>query len=216
MAGNLTNREILDLLADADPNEVRDVLVRFLRYNAKPHAVPPHCPECGTNIRADHILELDGFFIDPRGEVRYRGRPIALSPKQLIIFHTVAQNAGRFVSARVLVERCGTESSVWSKKTLQVQIHYIREKLETAEAPDPLNTGDQRKGSFGYRWKIEKDRSVASRAALSLSGGVGAAETQSVGSQAPESSQGSSATITSSAGLSLSQAASANDAATAK
>ncbi len=214
MAGNLTNREILDLLADADPNEVRDVLVRFLRYNAKPHAVPPHCPECGTNIRADHILELDGFFIDPRGEVRYRGRTIALSPKQLIIFHTVAQNGGRFVSARVLVERCGTDASVWSKKTLQVQIHYIREKLETAEAPDPLNTGDQRKGSFGYRWQIKRPPDCSD--GLPLSGGVGTAEPQSVGSQAPESSQGSSATITSSAGSSLSQAARANDAATAK
>lgn len=163
MVADLTNREILDLLADADPNEVRDVLVRFLRFNAKPQAVPPHCPECGTNIRADYILELDGFFIDPRGEVRYRGRPIQLSPKQLIILHTVAQNGGRFVNARVLAERCGNKDSVWSKKTLQVQIHYMRHKFETAGAPDPLDNGDVRRGSFGYRWKVRDFDSAPNR-----------------------------------------------------
>lgn len=153
MVADLTNREILDLLADADPNEVRDVLVRFLRFNAKPSAPPPHCPECGTNLRNDHILELDGFFIDPRGEVRYRGKDLQFGPNQVLIFHTIAQNLGRFVRAQTIAERCCKKSRVWPVKSLHTQIKHIRDKLELFEVPDPIGSIPGISGRLGYRWK---------------------------------------------------------------
>lgn len=111
------------------------------------------CPHCGYNLEADTIIERDGFTIDPRGHVRYEGLLIpGFTPQMVSVMHSLAKATGRKLTARILADRCGSDTADTSN-VISVQVFRIRRALQAVDIPCPVQSrlGPTREGG-GYWW----------------------------------------------------------------
>lgn len=127
----------LDLLASAEQ-------LMHAEEPAAAHHVT-FCPSCGYNLVADRPVIADGWMISPT-DARYHGAPVALSPQQRIIFHTVAAAKGRTVSREALLNRSSDEECF--PNIVNVHVCKIRAKLRQLAIPSPIETV----WGCGFRW----------------------------------------------------------------
>jgi len=106
------------------------------------------CPSCGFNLDRDKVLQLDGFTLDPRGEVHFGETRVELSHHEALVMHTVAAAAGRPVKTETIACRV---SDGEDPHCASVFIHRARRRLLAAGIPNPIQTAFRR----GYRWSVK-------------------------------------------------------------
>lgn len=105
------------------------------------------CPMCGYNLQADAVVETGEWRIDPRGDVLFRDRSIALRQSWVMLLLTLAAQPGRWISTEVLLARISESEN---RNVLSVHFSRIRAALLDAGAPVPF---EGRRGlPGGYRW----------------------------------------------------------------
>lgn len=110
----------------------------------------PICPHCGYDLRADEMIELDGFHIDPRGTIAFAGRQLPLNLSSVVILATLAKAAPRMVRSSVLIDRIGGDGDDL-RGTLYSQVRRLRRTLTAIGAPVPVASVRR---SGGYRWEM--------------------------------------------------------------
>jgi DNA-binding response OmpR family regulator len=81
-------------------------------------------------------LRFGNLLIDlNRREVLFEGQPLALKPKEYELLLFLAQHRGQAVSREFLLERVWGWEFVGGTRTVDVHIHWLREKIEV----DPTN-----------------------------------------------------------------------------
>lgn len=103
------------------------------------------CPNCGLSLGKDKTVERDGFTVDPRGAVTYRGRALPINGSQRLILHSLASSDHDVRNDALMARACDEETF---SNSLQVQICAIRRKIGAAGAPNPIVNA---RGA--YRWQ---------------------------------------------------------------
>jgi hypothetical protein len=102
------------------------------------------CPNCGLSIIKDETVTRDGFTVDPRGAVTYRGRALPITGAQRIILHSLASSItdvrNDALTARIGADECYANN-------IARGVCGIRQKLRKAGAPDVITNA---RGA--YRW----------------------------------------------------------------
>lgn len=104
------------------------------------------CPHCGFDLALDGVIHRPEIFFDPRGDIMFRGKLLALTPAERIVLGTLLREAGRYVGAVALRERIGSEAE---GNVVTVMISKIRAKLR---AIDPSRHWIENKFAEGWRW----------------------------------------------------------------
>jgi DNA-binding response OmpR family regulator len=82
------------------------------------------------------ILTFNDLTIDPsRREVLKEGKPLALKPKEFDLLQFLAEHHRQALSRQFLLERVWGWDFVGGTRTVDVHVHWLREKIET----DPTN-----------------------------------------------------------------------------
>lgn len=78
-----------------------------------------------------HVLRVGEIALDKRRmQVRKRGQVIPLSPREFDLLRVLMENAGRTLTRQQLLDWVWGEAWVGDPRTLDVHIHWLREKLE--------------------------------------------------------------------------------------
>lgn len=97
-----------------------------------------HCPSCGYNLKAETPVSVGPMSFDPRGEVRFHGQRLHLTPAERIILGTLLSQPGKFVSTEVLNIRIGTEAE---SRVVDTHVSRIRKRLRAIDpGADPIET----------------------------------------------------------------------------
>jgi len=116
-----------ELLARVKAALRRQRLVREeVAAEAQP-AVPRAQPR--TMTFGDLTLDLG------RGEVRLRGEPLRLKPKEYELLVYLARNRGMVLSRDLILQRVWGWDYIGASRTVDVHVRWLREKIE----PDPSN-----------------------------------------------------------------------------
>ncbi|HVM00555.1 MAG TPA: response regulator transcription factor [Egibacteraceae bacterium] len=76
-------------------------------------------------------MEAGGVRLDPeRYEVRVRGTPVDLPPKEFLLLELLIRNAGRVLTRDVIIDRVWGSDYVGDTKTLDVHIKRLRGRIE--------------------------------------------------------------------------------------
>jgi two-component system KDP operon response regulator KdpE len=110
------------------------------------------------------VIRVGSLVIDlERREVRRNGSIISLTPTEFRLLKTLAENAGRACSQRMLLERVWGEDFVGCNNYLRLYIGYLRQKLEDdPRSPQLLVT------EWGHGYRLKSD--VQSMMPVSLGG----------------------------------------------
>ncbi|HRI43576.1 MAG TPA: response regulator transcription factor [Fimbriimonadaceae bacterium] len=80
------------------------------------------------------VVESGNLKIDPKThEVTLGGNALSLSPKEFALLHFLAQNPGQVFSRDTLLDRVWGLDAFVNSRTVDVHIHWLRERIE----PDP-------------------------------------------------------------------------------
>ena len=96
----------------------------------------PTCPRCGFNLEADKLVKRDGFVLDPRGFVNWRGQAVAMRPSWAIILHTLAQSE-RPVARDAMLSRISASDNA---NLLASTLSQLRKALRRQGVPDPIGS----------------------------------------------------------------------------
>jgi DNA-binding response OmpR family regulator len=124
-AGEAERVAALDYGADdyvSDTSSVRELVarIRALLRRAEYSAVPP----------APHLV-FGSVDIDQRGRtVRRDGRVVPLKPKEFDLLFFLASNPGRVYTRGQLIKRLWGYDVIHPTRTVDVHIHWLRDKLE--------------------------------------------------------------------------------------
>lgn len=78
-----------------------------------------------------HLLRVGEITLDKRRmQVRKRGEVISLSPREFDLLRVLMENAGRTLTRQQILDWVWGEGWVGDPRTLDVHIHWLREKLE--------------------------------------------------------------------------------------
>jgi DNA-binding response OmpR family regulator len=94
--------------------------------------------EVGEKAEPAHhdLLQFGDLIIDQtRREVIFAGAPLALKPKEYELLLFLAQHRGQALSREFLLERVWGWEFVGGTRTVDVHVHWLREKIE----PNPTN-----------------------------------------------------------------------------
>jgi two-component system KDP operon response regulator KdpE len=128
-----------------DASETQEVW--YLEHGAAQYLVPPisfallqaHVRAVlrwGSRPRAD-VIRIGDLEVDAsRHQARYRGRTIPLTPTELRLLRTLAENKGSVCSHRMLLERVWGEQFTSCFNYLRLYVGYLRQKLEDSGEPD--------------------------------------------------------------------------------
>lgn len=106
------------------------------------------CPSCGYNLKADELVIVDDFRIDPNEWTTYfKDKPFHLSPQEFIILQTLTKEPGKLVKHDPLFLRLDTDAD---DKILSIVICRLRKNLEKV---DPHHSYIQLVWGLGYRWE---------------------------------------------------------------
>ena len=82
------------------------------------------------------VIRVGGLEIDEAShQVRYRGKPLPVTPTEFRLLRAMAENKGRACSHRMLLERAWGKQFTACTHYLRLYISYLRQKLEE----DPAN-----------------------------------------------------------------------------
>lgn len=77
------------------------------------------------------IVEAGNLKIDPiRHEVHLDGSHLSLSPKEFALLYFLAGHAGQVFSRDTLLDRVWGQDAFVSSRTVDVHIHWLRERIE--------------------------------------------------------------------------------------
>jgi DNA-binding response OmpR family regulator len=80
---------------------------------------------------ADEPLAVGDVMLDPRGrEVRVRGEPVELPPKEFDLLRLLMANAGTVLTSDYLLDAVWGEEFAGAVQVLYVHIGWLREKIE--------------------------------------------------------------------------------------
>ena len=121
---------------------IREELAAARQDAAAPEAAAP--PDTGT-------LAFDDLEIDlTRREVRLRGDPLRLKPREFDLLLFLARNQGVALSRDLILERVWGWTFDGNSRTVDVHVRWLREKLERDPA-DPTRLVTVR--GIGYRFE---------------------------------------------------------------
>ncbi len=103
-------------------------------------------------MEPNHAVTIGGISVNDREKtVTLDGEPVALTPIEYSILHTLISQPGRVFSSAELYRRVWNESSPGAEKTVAVHIRHLREKLE-------INPAEPRyiKVVWGQGYKFER------------------------------------------------------------
>ncbi len=87
--------------------------------------------------QAAPVLEVGPLRLDPAAhETTFRGRSIALSPREFALLHELARAAGRVLSKDQIAERVYGWGEELESNAVEVHVHHLRRKL----APEVIVT----------------------------------------------------------------------------
>ncbi len=112
----------------------------------------PHtCPKCGYNLKADEIIVVDKWQLDPRGATLYENRYVNLTTQQHAILHSIAAEGGRYIHTGVLaVRHVDLLRSLDPNGSIKSQLNDIRKALRYFGIPIPFENAR----AIGYRWIV--------------------------------------------------------------
>ena len=85
----------------------------------------------GAPVEETHLVRIGDITLDKRRlQVRKQGTLVPLSPREFDLLRVLMENAGRTLSRRQLLDWVWGEGWVGDPRTLDVHIHWLREKLE--------------------------------------------------------------------------------------
>ncbi len=80
------------------------------------------------------VLKVGDLTLDvSRYEARLRDQPLSLSPKEFELLRFLMEHPGQVFSRQTLLDRVWGEDKYIEERTVDVHIHWLREKIE----PDP-------------------------------------------------------------------------------
>lgn len=104
------------------------------------------CPCCGFNLERDEVVERDGFRLDPRGYVEFKGTLLDLRQSGRLILHALAAEDGRICSNGMLRGKIGAEDEL--SDVVSTQLTYLRRDLVRQGIEPPV----QNVWGVGWRW----------------------------------------------------------------
>lgn len=79
----------------------------------------------------EDVIRIGDVTLDRKKVLVLRGEtPLSLSPREFDLLHTLMSNAGRAISREELLDTVWGEEWVGDPRTLDVHIHWLRDKLE--------------------------------------------------------------------------------------
>jgi len=109
--------------------------------------MPALCPHCGCSLEADKPVARDGWTIDPRGRVGYRGAAYEIRLTWASILYALAASEDR-VRPDALLNRVSDSENI---NVISVHICKLRKWLRARGLPDPIDSAIGR-GHTGYLW----------------------------------------------------------------
>jgi DNA-binding response OmpR family regulator len=102
-------------------------------------------------------IELEELLIDDeRKEVRVRGEPVELSPKEYDLLRLLSSRPGKVFSHREILEKIWTGSSFASSEDVKKYVYLLRNKIE--ENPEEPRLVLTVRG-FGYKLAVGEEES---------------------------------------------------------
>jgi len=103
--------------------------------------------------RPPQQLTIGDITLDREGrQVFRRGQPVELSRREFDLLQTLMEHAGRALTRQELLDLVWGEAWVGNPRTLDVHMHWLREKLED----DPINPRYMETVyGYGYRFRVE-------------------------------------------------------------
>jgi DNA-binding response OmpR family regulator len=81
---------------------------------------------------AGNVLKADELSLDvDRHEVRLGDTPLSLSPKEFDLLRFLMEHPGQVFSRQTLLDRVWGEERYIEERTVDVHIHWLREKIES-------------------------------------------------------------------------------------
>lgn len=139
---------ILDQISALDPDVLLKAIAQCLE-DKRPDTTAC-CPNCGYDLRADKVIRIDGFTIDPREGVFYGGKKLKLSKTHRSIMHSLAKERGRWLSPEQLANRCTYLVESELKSAINMHILYLRKRLKAHDVPVPVKN----ERGCGYYWQV--------------------------------------------------------------
>src|SRR4051812_35921706 len=106
---------------------------------------PCLCPHCGYSLKPDEPVQRGPWFVTPT-IVFYADEPVAMTPGQVTIMHTLASAGGQVVGAEALGRRVG-----FSEDPMSIARVLICHARKVTPRP-PIQTVPR----HGYRWATEE------------------------------------------------------------
>ncbi len=101
---------------------------------ARVRAVLRRTRALAAGLLTAEVIQAGDITIDqPTHQVAIGGKPVALPPKGYELLRLLAANAGRVVDRQAILDAVWGEDFFGDPKTLDVHIHWLRQKIE----PDP-------------------------------------------------------------------------------
>lgn len=111
--------------------------------------VPAFCPHCGSDLKVDTPILLNGFAMFGDGyPLHYNGKVIRLTPQQSALTWTLLKAYPLAVRADALLMRIGSDSE---SNVIDVVISRVRSKLRAEGIPNPIESVR----GVGFRWSLE-------------------------------------------------------------
>jgi DNA-binding response OmpR family regulator len=110
----------------------------------------------GDGLGTDEVVEVDGLRIDvAKRTVEARGEPVQLTYVEFELLRTMAAKPGRVFTREMLLQALWGDSAFRERRTIDVHIRHLREKLEREpREPEYIHTVR----GVGYRFRDRQSR----------------------------------------------------------
>jgi DNA-binding response OmpR family regulator len=117
------------------PFSMREFLARVKAHLRRERLIREEVGEKAEAASADQLRFGDLIIDQTRREVIFAGAPLALKPKEYELLLFLAQHRGQALSREFLLERVWGWEFIGGTRTVDVHVHWLREKIEH----DPTN-----------------------------------------------------------------------------
>jgi DNA-binding response OmpR family regulator len=117
------------------PFSMRELMARVKAHLRRDRLIRQEVVEA-REATSPEVLRFSDLTIDPvRREVLLGGKPVALKPKEFDLLLFLAEHHRQALSRQFLLERVWGWDFAGGTRTVDVHVHWLREKIE----PDPAN-----------------------------------------------------------------------------
>lgn len=117
------------------PFSMRELLARVKAHLRRERLTREEAGEKAEAARPEQLHFGDLIVDQTRREVIFAGAPLALKPKEYELLLFLAQHRGQALSREFLLERVWGWEFIGGTRTVDVHVHWLREKIER----DPTN-----------------------------------------------------------------------------